>query len=54
MDDKTDYNVFDIVLAVCEEQDGFCMDVSAERARLASAIATALQEADVLAQWAMA
>ena len=47
MDDKSNYNVFDIVLAVCKEQDGLCMDVPAERYRLARAISAALHEADV-------
>jgi hypothetical protein len=30
------------VLAVCEKQDGLCMDVEEERARLAHAIVAAL------------
>jgi hypothetical protein len=50
MDDKNDYNVFDIVLAVCKEQDGICMDVPAERYRLARAITAALHEADAQGQ----
>jgi hypothetical protein len=50
MDDKSDYNVFDIVLAVCKEQDGLCMDVPTERYRLARAITVALHEADVQGQ----
>ncbi len=51
MNDKPNDSVFDIVLAVCEAQDGLCMDVSAERRRLASAITTALYEANLLADW---
>ena len=46
MDDKPSYNVFGIVLAVCKEQDGLCMDVPTERYRLARAITVALHEAD--------
>ena len=37
MNDKSNYHVFDIVLAVCKEQDGLCMDAPAERYRLARA-----------------
>jgi len=50
MEDKSKYNVFDIVLAVCKEQDGLCMDVPAERYRLARAIAVALHDADAQGQ----
>ena len=50
MEHKSKYNVFDIVLAVCTEQDGLCMDVPAERDRLARAITVALHEADVQGQ----
>jgi len=50
MEDKSKYNVFDIVLAVCKEQDGLCMDVPAERYRLARAITVALHEAHVQGQ----
>jgi len=52
MNDEPNFNVFDIVLDVCKEQDGLCMDVAEERERLASAITDALHSADVLAQWA--
>jgi hypothetical protein len=51
MDKKSNNTVFDIVLAVCEAQDGLCMDEPAERKRLASAITTALRNANVLAHW---
>jgi len=50
MEDKSNYNVFDIVLAVCKEQDGLCMDVPTERYRLARAITVALYEADAQGQ----
>jgi hypothetical protein len=49
MGNKPNINVFDIVLAVCEERDSLCMDVPGERRRLASAITAALQRANVLA-----
>jgi hypothetical protein len=49
MDDQSNSNMFDTVLAVCKEQDGLCMDVPAERFRLARAITAALHEANVLA-----
>jgi hypothetical protein len=48
-----DTDLFDalaIVLDVCEQHDSLCMDVSAERLRLASAIIDALHEAELLAQ----
>ena len=47
MNDQSISNMFDIVLAVCKEQDGLCMDVPTERYRLARAITVALHEADV-------
>ena len=50
MEDKSKHNVFDIVLAVCTEQDDLRMDVPAERYRLARAIAVALHEADAQGQ----
>ena len=50
MTDKRNHNVFDIVLAVCKQQDGLCMDVPAERYRLARTITVALHEADVQGQ----
>ena len=46
---EIDYEVLDVILTVCERHDAFCMDGSVERLRLAFAIATALQEADLLA-----
>jgi hypothetical protein len=46
MNDNVNDSVFDIVLAVCEAQDGLCMDVPAERNRLVRAITAALHEAD--------
>jgi hypothetical protein len=50
MHDKANCTVFDMILAVCEQQDGLCMDVPQERERLAAAISAALHEADVLAR----
>ena len=50
MIDELNHNVFDIVLAVCKKQDGLCMDVPAERYRLARAITVALHEADTQGQ----
>ena len=47
--ETNEVDVFDIVLAVCEQHDGLCMDVSAERLRLAFEITAALREADVIA-----
>ena len=49
MNDQSISDMFDTVLAVCKEQDGLCMDVPAERYRLARAITVALYEANVLA-----
>lgn len=50
MDEKSISKTFDIILAVCKEQDGLCMDVPAERYRLARAITAALHEADAQGQ----
>jgi hypothetical protein len=50
--DTDQFDVFAIVLAVCERLDSVCMDVPGERLRLTAAITEALHEADVLAQWA--
>ena len=48
--DPDQFDVFAIVLAVCEQLDGLCMDVSAEHgSRLASAIIEALREAELRA-----
>lgn len=43
------FDVFAIVLAVCEQQDSLCMDVPTERLRLTAAITAALHEAELLA-----
>ena len=43
------FEVFAIILTVCEQHDSLCMDVAAERLRLASAVTAALQEAELLA-----
>jgi hypothetical protein len=50
MHDKANCTVFNMILAVCEQQDGLCMDVPQERDRLASEITAALHQADVLAR----
>jgi hypothetical protein len=42
-------DVFAVILDVCEELNSLCMDVTAERALLASAITDALHEAELLA-----
>jgi hypothetical protein len=47
--DPDQFDVFAIVLAVCEQLDSLCMDVPAERLRLASAITEALREAELFA-----
>ena len=51
---EPNHNVFDIVLAVCKKQDGLCMDVPAERYRLARAITVALHDAGVPVQGTVA
>lgn len=44
------YDVLDVIINACEQNNGLCMDVSVERLRLAHAIAAALREADLLAR----
>jgi hypothetical protein len=43
------FDVLAIVLTVCEQQDGLCMDVAAERLRLALAITDELDKAALIA-----
>ena len=45
--DKYD-NAVHVIMRVCREQDGLCMDVQDERLKLTSAIVNALVEADII------